>query len=122
MFDYLIVGAGFAGSVLAERLANGSGKRVLICDKRSHIGGNAYDHYNDEGILVHISRLIVCGGGGAVKETSGVCRGHMRSSCWSQVESSALMGYGGTPRGAVDVVYSFSGGGDGGNPVSGVVR
>ena len=34
MFDYLIVGAGFAGSVLAERLANGSGKSVLICDKR----------------------------------------------------------------------------------------
>ncbi|MDQ3134914.1 MAG: UDP-galactopyranose mutase [Acidobacteriota bacterium] len=53
MFDYLIVGAGFAGSVLAERLANGSNKRVLICDKRPHIGGNAYDHYNDDGILVH---------------------------------------------------------------------
>jgi UDP-galactopyranose mutase len=53
MFDYLIVGAGFAGSVLAERLANGSNKKVLICDKRPHIGGNAYDHYNDEGILVH---------------------------------------------------------------------
>jgi UDP-galactopyranose mutase len=53
MFDYLIVGAGFAGSVLAERLAEGSGKRVLICDKRPHIGGNAYDHYNDAGILVH---------------------------------------------------------------------
>ncbi|MDQ3753980.1 MAG: UDP-galactopyranose mutase [Acidobacteriota bacterium] len=53
MFDYLIVGAGFAGSVLAERLANGSNKKVLICDKRPHIGGNAYDHYNDDGILVH---------------------------------------------------------------------
>ncbi len=53
MFDYLIVGAGFAGSVLAERLANGSGKKVLICDRRPHVGGNAYDHYNDEGILVH---------------------------------------------------------------------
>jgi UDP-galactopyranose mutase len=53
MFDYLIVGAGFAGSVLAERLAAGSGKKVLICDKRPHIGGNAYDHYNDAGILVH---------------------------------------------------------------------
>src|SRR5437868_14620051 len=53
MFDYLIVGAGFAGSVLAERLANGSGKSVLICDKRSHIGGNAYDFYNDDGILIH---------------------------------------------------------------------
>ena len=53
MFDYLIVGAGFAGSVLAERLASQAGKKILIVDKRSHIGGNAYDHYNDEGILVH---------------------------------------------------------------------
>src|SRR5215203_3330747 len=53
MFDYLIVGAGFAGSVLAERLANGSGKKVLICDKRPHIAGNAYDFYNDAGILIH---------------------------------------------------------------------
>jgi len=53
MFDYLIVGAGFAGSVLAERLARGSKKKVLICDKRNHIGGNAYDHYNEAGILVH---------------------------------------------------------------------
>lgn len=53
MFDYLIVGAGFAGSVLAERLAAGSDKRVLLCDKRPHIGGNAYDHYNEAGILVH---------------------------------------------------------------------
>lgn len=47
MFDYLIVGAGFAGSVLAERLANGSNKRVLICDKRPHVAGNAYDRGED---------------------------------------------------------------------------
>src|SRR5258705_5419081 len=53
MFDYLIVGAGYAGSVLAERLARGSGKQVLLVDRRPHIGGNAYDHYNDAGILVH---------------------------------------------------------------------
>jgi UDP-galactopyranose mutase len=53
MFDYLVVGAGFAGSVLAERLACGANKKVLICDKRNHIGGNAYDHYNEAGILVH---------------------------------------------------------------------
>ena len=53
MFDYLIVGAGFAGSVLAERLASEAGKKVLIVDRRGHIGGNAYDHYNDEGVLVH---------------------------------------------------------------------
>ena len=53
MFDYLIVGAGFAGTVLAERLARGSGRKVLVVDKRPHIGGNAYDHYDDAGILVH---------------------------------------------------------------------
>jgi UDP-galactopyranose mutase len=52
-FDYLIVGAGFAGSVLAERLATELNKRVLIIDRRPHIGGNAYDHYNDDGILIH---------------------------------------------------------------------
>jgi UDP-galactopyranose mutase len=52
-FDYLIVGAGFAGAVLAERLAAGLGKRVLLIDRRPHIGGNAYDHYDDAGILVH---------------------------------------------------------------------
>jgi UDP-galactopyranose mutase len=53
VFDYLIVGAGFAGSVMAERLAAGSDKRILICDRRPHIGGNAYDHYDDHGVLVH---------------------------------------------------------------------
>jgi UDP-galactopyranose mutase len=53
MFDYLIVGAGFAGAVLAERLATESDKQVLIIDKRNHIGGNTYDYYNAEGILVH---------------------------------------------------------------------
>src|ERR671927_1393807 len=53
MFDYLIVGAGYAGSVLAERLARGSGKQVLLVDRRPHIGGNAYDHYDEAGVLVH---------------------------------------------------------------------
>lgn len=53
MFDYLIVGAGFAGSVLAERLATKANKKVLIIDQRSHIGGNAYDYYNEDGILIH---------------------------------------------------------------------
>jgi UDP-galactopyranose mutase len=53
MFDYLIVGAGFAGSVLAEQLAREQNKRVLIVEKRNHIGGNAYDHYNEEGLLIH---------------------------------------------------------------------
>jgi UDP-galactopyranose mutase len=53
MFDYLVVGAGFAGCVLAERLAAGLDKRVLLVDKRSHIGGNAYDHHDEHGVLIH---------------------------------------------------------------------
>jgi UDP-galactopyranose mutase len=53
MFDYLIVGAGFAGSVMAQQLAERAGMRVLVIDKRSHIAGNAFDHYDDAGILVH---------------------------------------------------------------------
>jgi len=53
MFDFLIVGAGFAGSVLAERLASQLNKKVLIVDRRNHIAGNAYDHYDDGGLLVH---------------------------------------------------------------------
>lgn len=53
MFDYLIVGAGFAGSVLAERIATQLNKKVLIIDKRNHIGGNSYDYYDDNGILIH---------------------------------------------------------------------
>ena len=51
-FDYLVVGAGYAGSVLAERLA-GAGKDVLVIDRRPHIAGNAFDHYDEAGILVH---------------------------------------------------------------------
>lgn len=53
MFDYMIVGAGLAGGVLAERLASQAGKKVLLVEKRNHIGGNTYDHYNEDGILVH---------------------------------------------------------------------
>ncbi|MDK2014128.1 MULTISPECIES: UDP-galactopyranose mutase [unclassified Deinococcus] len=52
-FDDLIVGAGFAGAVLAERLARDAGRRVLLVDRRPHIGGNAYDTYDDAGILIH---------------------------------------------------------------------
>ncbi|NBC04570.1 MAG: UDP-galactopyranose mutase [Bacteroidetes bacterium] len=52
-FDFLIVGAGFTGSVLAERLASQLDKKVLLVEKRDHIGGNAYDFYNEAGILVH---------------------------------------------------------------------
>ena len=52
-YDVMIVGAGFAGSVLAERLAAGSGQTVLVVDRRPHIGGNAYDHLDDAGVLIH---------------------------------------------------------------------
>lgn len=53
MFDCIIVGAGFAGAVMAERLAAGNGKRVLLIERRMHIGGNCYDCRDDNGILVH---------------------------------------------------------------------
>ena len=52
-YDYLIVGAGFAGSVLAERLAAGLGKRVLLIDRRPHVAGNAYDVHDAAGVLIH---------------------------------------------------------------------
>jgi len=52
-YDVLIVGAGFAGSVMAERLANESRQRVLVIDRRDHIGGNAYDRLDAGGILMH---------------------------------------------------------------------
>lgn len=50
--DWLIVGAGFTGCVLAERIASQLGQKVLIVERRNHIGGNAYDYYDDNGILV----------------------------------------------------------------------
>lgn len=53
MFDYLVVGAGFAGSVVAEQMARTCGKKVLLVDRRPHIGGNAYDHFDASGILIH---------------------------------------------------------------------
>lgn len=53
MFDFIIVGAGFAGSVIAERIAKVLDKRVLVVEKRSHISGNCYDYFNEYGILVH---------------------------------------------------------------------
>ncbi|MDF5732345.1 MAG: UDP-galactopyranose mutase [Rhizonema sp. PD38] len=51
--DWLIVGAGYSGCVLAERIATQTQQRVLIVERRDHIGGNAYDFYNEHGILVH---------------------------------------------------------------------
>jgi len=52
-FDYLIVGAGFAGLTAAERLCSQFDKRCLVVEKRDHIGGNAYDRYDDHGVLIH---------------------------------------------------------------------
>jgi UDP-galactopyranose mutase len=52
-YDYLIVGAGFAGSVMAERLVTQLNKKVLVVEKRNHIAGNAFDEFDEHGILVH---------------------------------------------------------------------
>lgn len=52
-WDVLVIGAGFAGAVMAERFAADAGLRVLVLDRRAHIGGNAYDERDDAGILVH---------------------------------------------------------------------
>ena len=52
-YDYLIIGAGFAGSVMAERLATQLNKKVLVVEKRNHIAGNAFDEFEEHGILVH---------------------------------------------------------------------
>lgn len=53
MYDYLIVGAGLAGCTLAERLASVAGKKVLLVERRNHIGGNAFDYFDEHGVLVH---------------------------------------------------------------------
>ncbi|MBV9199123.1 MAG: UDP-galactopyranose mutase [Alphaproteobacteria bacterium] len=53
MFDWLVVGTGFAGSIIAERLASQRDEKVLVIDRRSHIGGNAFDRYDRAGILIH---------------------------------------------------------------------
>lgn len=52
-FDCLVVGAGFAGLTVAERLATSAGLRSIVVEKRDHIGGNAFDRYDDHGVLVH---------------------------------------------------------------------
>jgi UDP-galactopyranose mutase len=52
IFDYMVVGAGFAGSVVAERLAS-AGHKIVLLDRRNHVGGNAYDTHDASGILVH---------------------------------------------------------------------
>ncbi|MEY3480529.1 MAG: hypothetical protein RIQ71_1304 [Verrucomicrobiota bacterium] len=51
--DCLIVGAGFSGLTIAERLTTQQGKTCLIVEKRDHLGGNAYDRYDEAGVLIH---------------------------------------------------------------------
>jgi len=53
VFDYVIVGAGFSGAVVASEMARTLRKKVLLVDRRPHIAGNAYDHYDKEGVMVH---------------------------------------------------------------------
>lgn len=53
MFDWVVVGAGFAGSVLAERIAHVRRERVLVVDRRPHVAGNAHDHVDAAGLLIH---------------------------------------------------------------------
>lgn len=53
MFDYIVVGAGFSGAVMAERAASVRDGKVLVVEKRGHVGGNAYDRYNEQGVLIH---------------------------------------------------------------------
>lgn len=52
-YDWIIVGAGYSGSIIAERIATQLDKNVLVVDRRDHIAGNAYDYYNEHGVLVH---------------------------------------------------------------------
>ncbi len=52
-YDWLVVGAGFAGATLAERLASQGGQRVLVIDRRPHVAGNAYDVHDAAGVLIH---------------------------------------------------------------------
>jgi UDP-galactopyranose mutase len=53
MFDYVIVGAGLAGSVMAEQITSVSDKKVLIIEKRNHIAGNCFDYKDENNILIH---------------------------------------------------------------------
>ena len=52
-YDCLVIGAGLAGSVAARELAERGGKRVLVLERRNHVGGNAYDCFDEAGVLIH---------------------------------------------------------------------
>jgi len=53
MYDFIVIGSGLAGSIIAERIANVSHKKVLIIEKKDHVGGNVYDYVDNNGILIH---------------------------------------------------------------------
>lgn len=53
MFNTIIIGAGYSGLILAERLASQQNEKVLVIEQRQHIGGNAYDRFDEHGVLVH---------------------------------------------------------------------
>ena len=52
-YDCLVIGAGMAGAVAARELAERGGKRVLVLERRPHVGGNAYDCFDEAGVLIH---------------------------------------------------------------------
>ncbi|WP_349949192.1 UDP-galactopyranose mutase [Intestinimonas sp. RTP31139st1_F5_RTP31139_211217] len=52
-FDCLVIGSGYAGSVAAREMAERGGRRVLVLERRGHVGGNAYDCLDEHGILIH---------------------------------------------------------------------
>ena len=52
-YDCLIVGAGMAGAVAARELAEQGGQKVLVLERRNHVGGNMYDRFDERGVLIH---------------------------------------------------------------------
>ena len=52
-FDCLVIGAGMAGAICARELAERGGKKVLVLERRDHVGGNAYDCFDQAGVLIH---------------------------------------------------------------------